>query len=242
MAVLTINKAVLPDGFTLTVQAGGNLAASTIYHYRVAAVNADGECCACASKNETTTITDKTIKLDWNAVPGVKATGGYIVYRNTADSWDSGNLKLATVNTNSYTDDGSATPSAGVPASFTADVDMVGPSFLTGPAAAREESNIVDKHPPGKEGSILDYQGGPSDRLVLTGVLKGSTAKTQLDKLRAFRRSGIPYYIVIAAHTVTWIDDTYMIASLPWSLAIGAPSDAGAAWVNYVLELMQYVA
>ncbi|MFQ6076734.1 MAG: hypothetical protein ACE5Z5_11475, partial [Candidatus Bathyarchaeia archaeon] len=156
------------------------------------------------------------------------------------DEWDSGDLLLAIVDTNTYTDDGSVTPSAGTPVKFQA--AAAPPSILSGPPSQDESSSITVNPIPGGEGGILQYQGSPPPTLILTGALKGDTAQTELDKLRVFRSHGNPLRVKITAYAKTWIDADYMIRRLSWGLGIGKQSDAGAAWVDYVLELVEYVA
>lgn len=99
-----VNLAVTPAGTT----------GSTRYSYRVSAFNANGETLACVSVaitngNATLTTTDKN-NLTWDAV--TNATG-YVIYgRKAAADNGIGETKLATVNTNAYSDTGADTPSA----------------------------------------------------------------------------------------------------------------------------------
>lgn len=99
-----VNLAVTPAGTT----------GSTRYSYRVSAFNANGETLACVSVaitngNATLTTTDKN-NLTWDAV--TNATG-YVIYgRKAAADNGIGETKLATVNTNAYSDTGVDTPSA----------------------------------------------------------------------------------------------------------------------------------
>ena len=130
-------------------------------------------------------------------------------------------------------------PSAGVPVSFKADVDW--PSSLTGPVTVDESSSFVENVSPGSEGGIVQYLGSPSERLVLTGEIKGSTSKTQMDKLRIFRSHGNPLRILVTAYTLTWIDGDFFIVRISWSPFVGKSQSIGAAQVVYVLELIQYV-
>ena len=58
--------------------------------------------------------------LTWNEVAGMKAVGGYRIYRNTSDVWTGAlNSFLVAVDTNSYVDDGSVPISPGIPTIFT---------------------------------------------------------------------------------------------------------------------------
>jgi len=91
---LLIDQAVEPDGYSATPQTSGTLAASTVYYYRVAAVTDRGETCACDAFSGTTTDVNKTLALAWNAVCWSEGHWRYKIYRNTSDSWDSGNLLL----------------------------------------------------------------------------------------------------------------------------------------------------
>ena len=138
-----------------------------------------------------------------------------------------------------YDDDGDLAPSAGVPVSFKVDVDW--PSSLTGPVNIDEASSLVENTPPGREGGIVQYLGSPSERLVLTGELRGSSSKSELDKLRTFRSHGNPVRIFVSAYTLTWINDDFFIARVSWSPRVGKNQDVEAAQVIYVLELIQYV-
>lgn len=239
MVILSIDEATLPDGTSATSQAGGGtLPDATTYYYRIATVNDTGEVCACVSFSETTTAANDSIVLVWTDVATAKSSNGYKIYRNTSDAWTSGSLLLATDSGTPYTDTGSAT-GAGLPVTFTADITF--PRVLSGPAMVTESSRITESQIPGKEGGITQVHGGPSDILTLTGILKGSTAKTDLDKLRAFRHSGTPHTFTIIAHTITWIDEDFIISRISWAPDVGTPSVAGGAWVNYILELVQYV-
>ena len=161
------------------------------------------------------------------------------IYRNISDSWDAGDLFLESATSSPYDDDGDHAPSAGVPVTFEVDVDW--PSSLTGPVNVDESSSFVENAPPGREGGIVQYLESPSDRLVLTGELKGSTSKLELDKLRTFRNHGNPVRIFLTAYTVIWINNDYFITRISWSLRVGKNQNVGAAQVVYVLELIEYV-
>ena len=53
------------------------------------------------------------------------------------------------------------------------------------------QSLLAETYIPGKEGGDMQYLGSPPKQLTVQGVLKGSTAKADLDKLRALRLSGV---------------------------------------------------
>lgn len=244
MAILTIDEAVFPS-MTLSKQAGGSLDAAT-YYYRIAAINARGECCAGPVSSLEITAADviagdRTIRLTFD-YPGW-ASNCY-VYRNTSDSWSSGSLLLDnTVASSPYDDDGSLSPGAGVPNTFEADVDWGGPATLTGPMSVDESSLMVENDPPGREGGLIQYLGSVSDQLTVTGEIRGASAKSELDKLRTYRSHGNPLRFTLVAYTLTWIDDDYFIRRLSWSPVVGRMTGvAAAAQVVFVLELLQYVA
>jgi len=231
MTVLTIDRGKYPDGCLATPQSGGSLAASTTYHYRVAVVTDEGETCACASFSGATTDVNKKLALSWNKVAGAKASGGYRIYRNTSDAWGSGSLFLLAVSTNSYTDDGSVSPGAGLPVTFTSDRVTALPENIPSLTA---QVNI-----PGKEGGDLQYLGSPPHQLRIEGMLRGASAKTDLDKLVDFRTGGIPLYITISAYSQTWIQAYYLIAGLQWFLEPGIINDADAIVLRFFMDLLK---
>lgn len=91
------------------VAAGGTLADDT-YFYLVTATDGVGESTESNEDSATTSGTNNSVSLTWSAV--ADATG-YRVYRSLTSG--SGFEFLATSATNSFTDDGSASPTAGVP-------------------------------------------------------------------------------------------------------------------------------
>lgn len=230
MAVLVLDEAKYPDGCSATPASGGSLAASTKYYYRVAAVTNTGETCASESFNGTTTDVNKTLNLAWNAVAGVKASGGYRIYRNASDLWASGSLLLATVSTNSYTDDGSVSLGAGYPMTLATDKVKMAPET--------EASLVAEKNIPGKEGGSLDYLGSPPKRLHIEGYFRGASAKTDLDKLRAIRAGGVAIQVTYTAYSQTWIQAEYLVSSLSWWLEPSVPNDADAIMLRVAIELL----
>lgn len=228
MTVLTIDNAKYPDGCSATLASGGGLATSTTYYYRVAAVTSVGETCSSASFSGATESSHKTLNLAWNKVAGVKATWGYRIYRNTSDSWISGSLLLATVDTNSYVDDGSAVLDAGVPVAFNSSVQ-------------NEPENIRSILPvleiPGKEGGATQYLGSYPKTLKLQVVLHSSSAKPSLDKLTAIRASGIACQYTITAFSETWIQANYLISQLTYGLETGTPQQSGGEVLRITIDL-----
>lgn len=241
MVLLSIAKAYKPTNFTAVKQSGGSpgLTPGT-YYYRVAAVNAKGECCACGEAHDTSDVTNNAIKLDWDEVPGVLAANGYKIYRALSDSWDAGSLLLTSVSTNTHTDQGGDTPGAGIPVKFEADViPGTDTSFLTEAPALNERSNITIAEIPGREGPLLQYHGRTADRLILVGMLEGATVKTDWEILRTLRSHGNPLRIIITAYTITFIDDWFMIEGLPITFPMAYENVAAAAHLAYSLELLR---
>jgi len=230
VSVLKIDKAKYPDGAVATAQSGGILDPSTTYYYRVAAVTDVGETCACASFSGYTTVADKTLGLTWNAVAGIKATGGYKIYRNTVDSWDAGNLFLVAVDTNSYVDDGSVSPTTGVPVTFVSDNIVATPEDV--------QSLLAETNIPGKEGGDVQYLGSPPKRLAVQGILKGSSAKADLDQLRALRAGGVACQVTISAFGQTWLQAYYLVAGLVWMLLAGTVNVAEGAVLQFTVQLV----
>jgi len=181
---LVIDYAIEPTNCVAPPQTGGSLAASTVYYYRIALVTDRGETCACDHFTGTTTDVNKKLALTWDAVAGVKATGGYKIYRNTSDSWSSGNLLIKTVDTNSWTDDGTEIATDDQPMTLTLEKVMALP--------VGENSIIPDVPAIGTEGGEPTYLRSHSQRIRLEGFFFGSTAKTKLDQLRAIRVGGLP--------------------------------------------------
>ena len=230
---LLIDQAVEPDGCVATPQAGGSLQASTTYYYRIAAVTDRGETCASDHFTGTTTEVNKTLALSWNAVAGVKATGGYKIYRNTSDFWGSGNLLLATVDTNIFIDDGDPAPGAGVPMTLTC------AKINTLPVS--ESSIIPDVPAVGVEGGEPSYYGSHSQRIQLTGYFKGANAKTDLDKLGAIRVGGVACRMTFTAFGTTWINSNFLIESLSYWPEPSTPDDIDAAVLRFILELIESI-
>jgi len=119
--VITFTDLSTPTNLTATTVSGGSLDASTTYYYKVFAVfsNAslnsqyfyeNGRSLCSIEVSATTDATNKSIKLDWDAVSGA---GGYRIYRCKGESLDTTTTKLSTtlevaLTTNTYTDNGSA--------------------------------------------------------------------------------------------------------------------------------------
>jgi hypothetical protein len=111
----------VPANLLLTKISGGTLAAAD-YGYRVTALDGEGgETPPCAEVTVTVTAGDvagsiRSVKLDWDA--NSLAVGGYKVYGRTV----SGELFIATVSTNTYTDTGSVTPAGAMPTVDTTEI------------------------------------------------------------------------------------------------------------------------
>jgi hypothetical protein len=229
MAVLTLDTAKYPDGTSATPASGGSLADATTYYYRVAAVTAEGETCACGSFNGTTANPNLTLDLAWNAVHGVKATGGYIIYRNTSDLWASGSLELVAVNTNSYSDDGSASPSADQPHTFTSD-NIKDEDF-------RRDYSVPEFIIPGQEGGQTQYHGRKPQEFPVRGFTVGTSAITDLERLRDIASGGVPVTVTIAAFGQTWISDTYFLKTITWSLDVA--TQTGGEILRWLLNFVE---
>ncbi len=205
---LLIDQAVEPTNCSATPSSGGSLAASTTYYYRVAIVTEKGETCACDAFSGITTEVNKTLDLSWDAVAGVKMTGGYKIYRNTSDNWSKGNLLLKTVDTNSYSDDGTETPTDDQPMTLTLEKVIALP--------VGENSIIPDVPVIGIEGREPTYLGSHSQRIRLEGFFFGSTAKTKLDALRAIKVGWIACRMTFRAFNEMWMQSNYLIANIIW--------------------------
>jgi len=228
---LVIDVALEPENGLATPVSGGSLITETIYYYRVAAVTERGETCACASFNGTATSPNLTLDLTWDAVAGVKAVGGYKIYRNTSDVWTSGNHLLATVNTNSYTDDGTVGLTSGLPMKFTC-------TRIT--SIPTEKRSIIPNVPTiGSEGASQQYLGGFPEGIHVEGYLRGATAKTELDKLGAIRQAGLPCTFTYTALTVTLVNGTYLILALSYWPEAGTPNDADALMLRFTLDVIE---
>jgi hypothetical protein len=228
---LLIDQAVEPENCVATPANGGSLAASTTYYYRVAVVTDRGEDVAGDHFTGLTTGSDKKLILTWNAVTGVKAVGGYKIYRNTSDVWTSGSHLLATVNTNTYTDDGTVSLTAGVPVTFTC-TDIQ--EFPVG-----ETSIIPDTPAVGVEGGEQSYIGSHSQRINVKGVLYGVTAKANLDILGAIRVGGVPVRVTFTSFTQTWILSNYLINSLQYWPEPNTQDVAGGAVLKFIIDLIE---
>jgi len=228
---LLIDQAVEPANCSATPSSGGSLAASTTYYYRVAIVTEKGETCACDAFSGTTTDVKKTLDLAWDAVAGVKATGGYKIYRNTSDSWSSSNLLIKTVDTNSWTDDGTETLTDDQPMTLTLEKVMALP--------VGENSIIPDVPTIGTEGGEPTYLGSHSQRIRLEGFFFGSTAKTKLDQLRAIRVGGIACRMTFTVFSEVWVQSNYLIANLSWWPEPSTPDHIDTAVLKFILELIE---
>ena len=105
-----------------------------------------------------------------------------------------------------------------------------------------EASLIADVTIPGRHGGITQFLGSRSYGLRLEGILIGSGAKTELDKLKAIRISGEPVEIILGAHGQTWVDDFYTVEKLEWAPRAGRPAVSGGEQVDWNMQLKQYVA
>jgi len=123
-SALALSNLVSPSGASMTASVqtsgtvGSNLAANTTYTYGIDYVNANGQHTALTlMASATEGATAYPIALSW---PSVSSTASYTVYRATGNYI--GNIPgfyancglLASVTTNSYTDDGNTAPNTSV--------------------------------------------------------------------------------------------------------------------------------
>jgi hypothetical protein len=76
-----------PFNVTATLEAGGSLTENTKYYYRITGFNYNGETTGSIEVNATTTVANKTIKLEWSELEGAE---GYIIYRSTNRDYTNG--------------------------------------------------------------------------------------------------------------------------------------------------------
>ena len=99
------------------------------------------------------------------------------------------------------------------------------------------QSLLAETYIPGREGGDVQYLGSPPKQLTVQGVLKGSSAKADLDKLRALRLSGVPCAVTVSAFGQTWLQSNYVVAQLNWGLVAGTVNVAGGAVLAFTVEL-----
>jgi len=106
--------------------AGGSLDASTTYYYKITAI--DGLTSEETQGSEeiygVTTVPNKKLTLEWNAVPGAAQ---YKIYRSTTSGTYDASCYLATVSapTVTYTDDGTVSLTSGTPPTTSLDTRKV---------------------------------------------------------------------------------------------------------------------
>lgn len=112
---ITVNSLSKPAGVTATLQAGGNLAANTTYYVVVSALNFSAtpydiyaHYLISEVSTEISFITDsvnKTVKIDWDLVPGATYYNVYISTVSNTYSWvnHAGTINAASCNTNTLT-------------------------------------------------------------------------------------------------------------------------------------------
>jgi len=109
-----------PTGLTINgPTAGGSLASSSTYRYKITAIDsAGGETAASTEASGTTSLSNLTLSPSWTAVTGAS---GYRVYRTAANGASNSEVYLTSVLASSLVDSGVVTPgSATPPASNTA--------------------------------------------------------------------------------------------------------------------------
>ena len=128
--IFNLRSIAVPTNLGGSLAAGGNLAASTTYYYKVFAFQKEygGYGLTISPRSDTFSIatdaTNKTVNLTWTAPGGFTPvgdgrSGGYVVLRNTVDSFpDESNICIMRtgethhwnyLNTTSFTDDGTKT-------------------------------------------------------------------------------------------------------------------------------------
>jgi len=233
MAVLTIDRAVEPKNVAGTPSTSGGSMADGTYYYVITLLNSQGEGVR-GAESSGITITGGggagKIALTWDDVPGASS---YKVYRTTTQGQYSDPCYIANPSTNSY-EDTAASPSAGAPPKFESD-NVKTPQM-------EETSLLPDIDIGGRHGGITQFLGSKSHSLRLEGVLTSSSAKADLDKLRALRTHGIAVLIKVAAHGQTWVEEYYTVEKLEWALRPERPSASGGEQVEWSLQLKQYLA
>lgn len=111
---LAVEVLAAPTNLAAVIATGGALVDDE-YFYRVTAVNASGETTGSIEDSATTSGTDNTVDLTWTAVTGATS---YNIYRSLTTG--TGFTLLDNSLTNSYSDDGSETPSGAMPTVNTA--------------------------------------------------------------------------------------------------------------------------
>ena len=113
---------------------------------------------------------------------------------------------------------------------FTCDSVVAAPEGISSLLA---ETNI-----PGAEGGDVQYLGSPPKRFTAQGILKGSGAKVDLDKLRSLREGGVACTVTLAAFAQTWLQGSYVVASLSWLLLPGSVNVVGGAVLQFTVEFV----
>jgi len=89
------------------------------------------------------------------------------------------------------------------------------------------------------EGGEQTYIGSHSQRIQVKDLLKGSTAKTNLDILGAIRVGGVPVRVSFTSFSQTWIQSNYLIGSLQYWPEPNTEDVAGAAVLKFILDLVE---
>jgi len=90
---------------------------------------------------------------------------------------------------------------------------------------------------PGVEGGDAQYLGSLPRQFTVQGVLCGSTAKDDLDKLRSLRTSVCD--VTLEAFGKTWLSGSYFIARLTWTLVGGTANASDAAVLQFIIDFVE---
>ena len=91
----------------------------------------------------------------------------------------------------------------------------------------------------GGEGGNPSYVGGYPEKIHIEGYLRGSNAKTEIDKLGAIRQGGLPCSYTFTAFSVTLVNGIYLIDSLSYWPEPATPNDVDALFLRFILELIE---
>ena len=153
----------------------------------------------------------------------------YKVYRTSVSGQYTSPCYIANPTSNSYTNN-AASPLRG------------SPCYNVKTPQIEETSVLPESFISGRHGGVTQFLGSLSNSLRLEGVLTTSSAKSDLNKLKALRRHGIAIQIKIVAHSQTWIEDYYTIEKLEWAPRAGRPAASGGEQVDWNMQLKQYLA
>ena len=244
MAVLTINQAYNPSSFAATAASGGSLA-DTTYYYRLAAVNSTGELMSCGEAHATTSGSDNTVDLTWDAMTGLTY---FYLYRTTnavADDndnaiWYTGSLLIKnniSASAVSYSDAGDSA-GAGYCVRYVSDESTT--ALRLSPVT--EPATVPEQILPGRQGSIVQSLGYPTREFEVNGITVGANAITHLGYFRVIRSHGVAIKIIYSVASQTWINGEYFYQrNLLWTLRPGTDNTSGGEIFNWSLDFKRFL-